>query len=59
MGARLDCGMVGGGAPVMTPEKIKVGVRLYAARELTVEEIAKTIRGEQKDGLPSSTQIHD
>jgi DNA invertase Pin-like site-specific DNA recombinase len=36
-------GRVGGRPPVMTPEKIKVARDLYRARELTVEEIAKTI----------------
>jgi DNA invertase Pin-like site-specific DNA recombinase len=36
-------GRVGGRPPVMTPEKVKVARRLYDARELTVEEIARTI----------------
>jgi len=36
-------GRVGGRPPVMTPEKIKVARRLYDAKELTVEEIARTI----------------
>jgi DNA invertase Pin-like site-specific DNA recombinase len=36
-------GRVGGRPPVMTPEKVKVARHLYQARELTVEEIAKTI----------------
>jgi DNA invertase Pin-like site-specific DNA recombinase len=36
-------GRVGGRPPVMTPEKIKVARQLYKAKELTVEEIAKTI----------------
>jgi DNA invertase Pin-like site-specific DNA recombinase len=36
-------GRVGGRPPVMTPDKIKVARQLYRAKELTVEEIAKTI----------------
>ena len=36
-------GRVGGRPPVMTAEKIKVARQLYDARELTVEEIAKTV----------------
>jgi DNA invertase Pin-like site-specific DNA recombinase len=36
-------GRVGGRPPVMTPEKIKVAMQLYRAKERTVEEIAKTI----------------
>ena len=36
-------GRVGGRPPVMTPEKVKIARQLYDARELTVEEIAKTI----------------
>jgi DNA invertase Pin-like site-specific DNA recombinase len=36
-------GRVGGRPPVMTPEKIKVARQLYMTKELTVEEIAKTI----------------
>lgn len=36
-------GRVGGRPSVMTPEKIRVARQLYEARELTVEEIAKTV----------------
>jgi DNA invertase Pin-like site-specific DNA recombinase len=36
-------GRVGGRPPVMTADKIKVARQLYGAKELTVEEIAKTI----------------
>jgi DNA invertase Pin-like site-specific DNA recombinase len=36
-------GRVGGRPPVMTPEKIKVARQLYDAREMTVEEIGKTL----------------
>jgi DNA invertase Pin-like site-specific DNA recombinase len=36
-------GRVGGRPPVMTPDKVKVARQLYKAKELTVEEIAKTI----------------
>lgn len=36
-------GRVGGRPPVMTPEKVRVARQLYDARELTVDEIAKTI----------------
>jgi DNA invertase Pin-like site-specific DNA recombinase len=43
LAAARSRGRVGGRPPVMTPEKIKVARDLYRARELTVEEIAKTI----------------
>jgi DNA invertase Pin-like site-specific DNA recombinase len=43
LAAARSRGRVGGRPPVMTPEKIKVARNLYQARELTVEEIAKTI----------------
>ncbi len=36
-------GRVGGRPPVMTADKIKVARQLYEAKDLTVEEIAKTI----------------
>jgi DNA invertase Pin-like site-specific DNA recombinase len=36
-------GRVGGRPPVMTGDKIKVARQLYDAKDLTVEEIAKTI----------------
>jgi DNA invertase Pin-like site-specific DNA recombinase len=36
-------GRVGGRPPIMTPDKIQVARQLYRARDLTVEEIAKTI----------------
>ena len=36
-------GRVGARPPVMTPDKIKVARQLYEAKELTVEEIARTI----------------
>lgn len=36
-------GRIGGRPSVMTPEKLKVARRLYDAKELTVEEIARTI----------------
>jgi DNA invertase Pin-like site-specific DNA recombinase len=43
LAAARSRGRVGGRPPVMTPEKIKVARDLYRARDLTVEEIAKTI----------------
>ena len=43
LAAARSRGRVGGRPPVMTPEKIKVARDLYQARDLTVEEIAKTI----------------
>src|ERR1017187_9194030 len=43
LAAARSRGRVGGGPPVMTPEKIKVARNLYQARDLTVEEIAKTV----------------
>lgn len=43
LAAARSRGRVGGRPPVMTPEKIKVARDLYQAKELTVEEIAKTI----------------
>jgi|SRR5450631_737873 DNA invertase Pin-like site-specific DNA recombinase len=43
LAAARSRGRVGGRPPVMTPEKIKVARDLYRAKELTVEEIAKTI----------------
>jgi DNA invertase Pin-like site-specific DNA recombinase len=36
-------GRVGGRPPVMTADKIKVARQLYDAKDLTVEQIAKTI----------------
>jgi DNA invertase Pin-like site-specific DNA recombinase len=43
LAAARSRGRVGGRPPVMTPDKIKVARQLYRARELTVEEIAKTV----------------
>jgi DNA invertase Pin-like site-specific DNA recombinase len=43
LAAARSRGRVGGRPPVMTPEKVKVARQLYKDRELTVEEIAKTI----------------
>jgi len=43
LAAARSRGRVGGRPPVMTAEKIKVARNLYQARDLTVEEIAKTI----------------
>jgi DNA invertase Pin-like site-specific DNA recombinase len=43
LAAARSRGRVGGRPPVMTPEKVKVARDLYGARDLTVEEIAKTI----------------
>lgn len=43
LAAARSRGRVGGRPSVMTPEKIKVARDLYEARDLTVEEIAKTI----------------
>ena len=43
LAAARSRGRVGGRPPVMTPEKIKVARELYRVRDLTVEEIAKTI----------------
>ena len=43
LAAARSRGRVGGRPPVMTSDKIKVARQLYKARELTVEEIAKTI----------------
>jgi DNA invertase Pin-like site-specific DNA recombinase len=43
LAAARSRGRVGGRPPVMTPEKIKVARNLYQARDLTVEEIAKTV----------------
>jgi DNA invertase Pin-like site-specific DNA recombinase len=43
LAAARSRGRVGGRPPVMTPEKIKVARDLYRGRDLTVEEIAKTI----------------
>jgi DNA invertase Pin-like site-specific DNA recombinase len=43
LAAARSRGRIGGRPPVMTPEKIKVARDLYRARELTVEEISKTI----------------
>jgi DNA invertase Pin-like site-specific DNA recombinase len=36
-------GRVGGRPSVMTPEKMKIARQLYDAKELTVEEIARTL----------------
>jgi DNA-binding XRE family transcriptional regulator len=41
----------------MTPEKIKVARQLYKAKELTVEEIAKTIGVSKKTVLLAETGI--
>jgi DNA invertase Pin-like site-specific DNA recombinase len=43
LAAARSRGRVGGRPPVMTAEKIKVARQLYKAKDLTVEEIAKTI----------------
>lgn len=43
LAAARSRGRVGGRPPVMTPEKIKVARQLYEAKNLTVDEIAKTI----------------
>ena len=43
LAAARSRGRVGGRPSVMTPEKIQVARDLYQARDLTVEEIAKTI----------------
>ena len=54
-------GRVGGRPPVMTPDKIKVARQLYKARELTVEEIAKTIGVSRKTvyrHLDASSAVH-
>lgn len=62
LAAARSRGRVGGRPPVMTPDKIKVARQLYKAKELTVEEIAKTIGVSRKtvyrhlvDTEPSAT----